>query len=104
MLLDGGVGETAEGIVVGSDIEPVGQQVLDGVLDRLPAARGRNQIFKVLRFLERDYPDARTTDLRASLDTFVAQNKRRGMVVVISDFYDIEGFEDDLFWFVHMLP
>jgi len=66
------------------------------LLDRLPPSRGHGQIFKVLRFLEKDFADAGATDLRTSLRSFVAQNKRRGMAVVISDFYDLEGFEEGL--------
>ncbi len=66
------------------------------LVDRLPPARGRGQIFKVLRFLEKDFPAGKRTDLRASLRKFVAQNKRRGMAVVVSDFYDLEGFEEGL--------
>ena len=67
----------------------------DGVIDRLPPTRGRGQIFKVFDFLQR----ARTggeTRLRESLRSFVHQNKRRGLAVVISDFYDGRGFEDAL--------
>jgi uncharacterized protein (DUF58 family) len=66
------------------------------VLDRLPPSRGRAQIFKVFRFLEQSFPKARETDLAASFRAFAAQNKRRGMAVVISDFYDLEGFEEGL--------
>jgi len=66
----------------------------DKLLDRLPPARGRGQIFKVLRFLERSYDDGQRTDLKTCLRKFVAQNKRRGMAVVVSDFYDLEGVQD----------
>jgi uncharacterized protein (DUF58 family) len=65
-------------------------------LDRLPPSRGRGQIFKVFRFLERDFAAAKETDLAGSFRTFVAQNKRPGIAVVISDFYDLEGFEEGL--------
>lgn len=66
----------------------------DNLLDRLPPARGRGQIFKVFRFLEQDYDENLRTDLRNSLRKFVAQNKRAGLAVVISDFYDLTGFEE----------
>jgi uncharacterized protein (DUF58 family) len=66
------------------------------LLDRLPPARGRGQIFKVFRFLEKEYPDARRTDIRASFQSFVAQNKRPGIAVIISDMYDLAGYEEGL--------
>jgi uncharacterized protein (DUF58 family) len=66
------------------------------VLDRLPPSRGRAQICKVFRFLERRFERARETNLAESIRKFVAQNKRRGIAVVISDFYDVEGVEDAL--------
>ena len=66
----------------------------DDLLDRLPPARGRGQIFKVFRFLEQDYDENLKTDLRNSLRKFVAQNKRAGLAVVVSDFYDLTGFEE----------
>lgn len=58
----------------------------------LPATRGKNRIFKVFHYLEQ--LEARgTTDLSTSLKTFVAQHKRRGLAVLISDLYDPAGFE-----------
>jgi uncharacterized protein (DUF58 family) len=68
----------------------------DKVLERMPQTRGKQRIFKVFRFLKE--LEARTgeggqTDLEASLKSFVAQNKRRGLAVLISDLYDPAGFE-----------
>lgn len=65
---------------------------LDG---RLPPSRGRAQIFKVFDFLNGLEPGAQTS-LRDAFRTFVTQNKRRGIAVVISDFYDPSGFEEGL--------
>lgn len=65
---------------------------LDG---RLPPSRGRSQIFKIFDFLNSLEP-GRQTSLRDAFRTFVTQNKRRGMAVVISDFYDPRGFEEGL--------
>ncbi|MBT9557211.1 MAG: DUF58 domain-containing protein [Myxococcales bacterium] len=62
---------------------------------RLPPTRGKNQIFKVFRFLESITPGG-PTRLNASLKQFVHQNKRRGMAVILSDFYDPEGYDDAL--------
>jgi uncharacterized protein (DUF58 family) len=64
----------------------------DRVMDRMPETRGKARIFKVFRFL-RELEPVGTTDLEAALKTFVAQNKRRGLAVLISDLYDPKGFE-----------
>lgn len=64
----------------------------DKVLDRMPATRGKARIFKVFRFLKELEPEGQT-DLEDALKTFVAQNKRRGLVVLASDLYDPHGFE-----------
>ncbi len=64
----------------------------DKVLSRMPATRGKARIFKVFRFLKELRPEGQT-DLEDALKTFVAQNKRRGLVVLASDLYDPQGFE-----------
>ncbi|HVH41326.1 MAG TPA: DUF58 domain-containing protein [Labilithrix sp.] len=64
----------------------------DKVLDRMPATRGKARIFKVFRFL-RELEAEGQTDLEDALKSFVAQNKRRGLVVLVSDLYDPNGFE-----------
>jgi hypothetical protein len=64
----------------------------DKVEGRMPATRGKARIFKVFRFL-RDLEANGQTDLEDALKTFVAQNKRRGLVVLASDLYDPRGFE-----------
>ncbi len=64
----------------------------DKVMDRMPATRGKARIFKVFRFLRELEPEGHT-DLGDAMKTFVAQNKRRGLAVLISDLYDPQGFE-----------
>jgi len=66
--------------------------VADGVLARMPTTRGKGRIFKVLQFL-RGLEANGTTDLEEGLRRFVAQHKRRGLAVLISDLYDPAGFE-----------
>ena len=58
----------------------------------MPATRGKARIFKVFRFLKELKPDGQT-NLEDALKTFVAQHKRRGLVVLASDLYDPHGFE-----------
>lgn len=67
----------------------------DALTGRLPPARGKGQIFKVFEFLN-GVEAAKATNLKDAFKTFVAQNKRRGIVVVLSDFYDPSGFEEGL--------
>jgi uncharacterized protein (DUF58 family) len=61
----------------------------------MPATRGKNRIFKVFHFLEQ-LEASGVTDLQASLRTFVAQHKRRGLAILLSDLYDPAGFESGI--------
>lgn len=67
----------------------------DKLLDRLPPSRGKNRIFRVFQFL-RDCEIGGKTELADCMKDFVAMNKRRGLAVVISDFYDPKGFEQGI--------
>jgi uncharacterized protein (DUF58 family) len=64
----------------------------DAVVSRMPTTRGKGRIFKVFEFLSELKPGG-TTDLGDAMKTFVAQHKRRGLAVLISDLYDPAGFE-----------
>jgi uncharacterized protein (DUF58 family) len=64
----------------------------DRVMERMPETRGKARIFKAFRFL-RSLGAEGTTDLGDAMKTFVAQNKRRGLAVLVSDLYDPKGFE-----------
>jgi uncharacterized protein (DUF58 family) len=63
--------------------------------ERLPPMRGKANIFKVFHFLSALAPTGRTRLSRA-LESFVHQTKRRGLAVVISDFYDPDGYQEGL--------
>jgi uncharacterized protein (DUF58 family) len=65
------------------------------LIDRLPPSRGKNRIFRVFEFL-RQCDIGGKTELAECIKAFVTQNKRRGLVVLISDFYDPDGFEQGL--------
>jgi uncharacterized protein (DUF58 family) len=64
----------------------------DKVVSRMPSTRGKGRIFKVFDFLS-GLEASGLTDLGDALTTFVAQHKRRGLAVLISDLYDPKGFE-----------
>ena len=67
----------------------------DRLLGRLPPARGKNRIFKLFEFL-RNVEAGGHTDLASCVRKFVHENKRRGLAVLISDFYDPKGFQDGI--------
>ena len=69
------------------------QPFSDGLHERLPPGRGKGRIFKVFDFLTKVEPRG-LTHLGPALTQFVHQTKRRGMAVLISDFYDPEGYEE----------
>jgi uncharacterized protein (DUF58 family) len=65
------------------------------LLGRLAPTRGKNRIFRVFDFLAGCEVGGQTA-LAECMKIFVGQNKRRGLAVVISDFYDPHGFEEGL--------
>jgi uncharacterized protein (DUF58 family) len=67
----------------------------EGVLERLPMTRGKKRIFSVLRFLS-GLQTQGGTDLGNAMRTFVAQHKRRGLAILIGDFYDPVGFANGI--------
>lgn len=67
----------------------------DDLHERLAPARGKGRIFKVFEFL-RGVDTGGVTRLGASVTKFVHQTKRRGLAVLISDFYDPAGYEEGI--------
>jgi uncharacterized protein (DUF58 family) len=64
----------------------------DEVSGRMPTTRGKARIFRIFRFLSGVKAEG-ATDLGEAMKTFVAQHKRKGLAVLLSDLYDPEGFE-----------
>lgn len=54
-------------------------------------SRGRGNILPMLKLLEALEPHG-TTSLAASIDAFVRRTPRPGLVVLMSDFYDVDGY------------
>ncbi len=67
----------------------------DAVTRRMAPARGRGRIFKVFEFLRAVRPEGETA-LADAARAFAAENKRRGVAVIVSDLYDPAGFERGL--------
>jgi uncharacterized protein (DUF58 family) len=57
--------------------------------------RGKGQVWHLFDFLEGIEPEGQT-DLASSCQRFCLENRRRGVVMVISDFLDPQGFEEPL--------
>lgn len=64
--------------------------------DDLGLTRGKAQFHKVLEFLRREPEIAGPTRLKSSIKTFVQRTRRQGLAIVLSDFFDTEGFEESL--------
>lgn len=67
----------------------------DQMHDWLPPTRGKNRVFRVFELLRGVRAEGQT-DLASALRAFAAQNKRRGIALLISDLYDPKGFEDGI--------
>ena len=65
------------------------------IKERMPTTRGKQRIHRVFQFL-REVDAEGATGLEDALKQFVAQNKRRGLAVLISDLYDPKGFEQGI--------
>lgn len=61
-----------------------------------PLTRGKARILSLLKFLESLEPQGAFTDLARVANGFVHRSQRRGLAVVVSDFYDPGGFERGL--------
>ncbi len=69
--------------------------VSDHASSRLAPTRGVARMFRVLRFLS-GLTARGGTDLEQAAKQFVAQHRRRGVCVLLSDLYDPAGFEAGL--------
>jgi len=66
--------------------------ISNSVVSRLPAARGKPQVFRILRFLRGLTPGG-STALAPALRAFSASSPRRGVALLLSDLYDPGGFQ-----------
>ncbi len=64
----------------------------DSVKDVLPLTRGKDRILSVLRFLENLETSGAGTRLQSVATSLVHRARRSGLVVVLSDLYDQQGF------------
>src|SRR5436190_1654915 len=71
----------------------------DNVTETLPAIRGRKSLWRLMDFLQKLQP-AGPSNLRESLKTFTMKSSGKGIVVLLSDMMDKEGYEDALRYLV----
>lgn len=64
----------------------------EGVVREMPAGRGRHQLWRTLHFLEQ-LESAGRTSLHAAVRSFFGAARTRGLLVVISDLLDRQGYE-----------
>jgi len=65
------------------------------ITQTLPAVRGRRSLWRLLDFLNKIEP-AGPSDMREALRTFALKSSGKGIVVVLSDFMDKNGYEEAL--------
>jgi uncharacterized protein (DUF58 family) len=68
----------------------------DGLVAALGPLRHQSRVLRLLRFLDHLSPGGEKTNLLRALETFVRRPQRPGLVVVISDLYDSEGYQRGL--------
>ena len=66
----------------------------------LSPTRGKNQVWKLLRFLNTLEPNGETSLLNVC-KSFVVRRPIKGIVILISDLLDGQGYEEALKWFLH---
>src|SRR3954469_7905662 len=71
----------------------------DRLTQSLPAVRGKRSLWRVLDFLQKLAP-AGPSDMKQALRTFSLKSSGKGIVVVLSDFMDKNGYEDALRYLV----
>ncbi|GHT22742.1 hypothetical protein FACS189419_05730 [Planctomycetales bacterium] len=64
--------------------------------DFYPPVRGKHRTLQVLRHLESLQTAGTATDLKAVMTEFVNRNYRKGLAVIVSDFFDPAGFQSGI--------
>jgi uncharacterized protein (DUF58 family) len=68
----------------------------DDIIDDYPLTRGKGRILSLLKFFENLPAAGQDTNLERVATGFVHRDQRRGLVVIVSDLYDPNGFERGL--------
>jgi uncharacterized protein (DUF58 family) len=65
----------------------------DSIMEELPMTRGKDRILAVLRFLDGLKSAGSKTDLTRVVRQLINRAQRSGLVIIISDLFDQEGFK-----------
>ena len=65
----------------------------DGLSAQIASKRGRNQVWRIFKFLDH-VKISGETNLEKAFRSFFGSKRRRGLVVAISDFLDPQGFQE----------
>lgn len=68
----------------------------DSILQQFPLTRGKARIVRLMSFLEELQPSAQATRLSELTTEFVQRAPRRGLVILLSDLFDPDGFQKGL--------
>jgi uncharacterized protein (DUF58 family) len=80
-----------------ADLDRVGVIAFAGdIVADFPLTRGKNRILSLLKFLEELKPQGTVTDLNRVIKAFVHRTQRRGLVLIVSDLFDPNGFTGGL--------
>jgi len=71
-----------------------------GASERGPILRGRHSVWRMLEHIETIQPNEKTPPLAEGVKNFCLRNSGKGVVVLISDLMDKEGYEQALRYFV----
>jgi uncharacterized protein (DUF58 family) len=74
-----------------SNLDRVAPTALGAETSSLPPARGKGRILPILRFLDGVAPTGRTPLCAAVAEFLARRSQRRGLAILISDFYDATG-------------
>jgi uncharacterized protein (DUF58 family) len=69
------------------------------ITQTLPAVRGKRSLWRMLDFLNKIAP-AGPSDMKQAMRTFSLKSSGKGIVIVLSDFMDKNGYEDALRYLV----
>ena len=83
--------------IVLSSLDRAGISLFDATLVQdLPMARGKGRILSLLNHLQDAELGAEPTDLKRAVDSFLHRAPRRGVVVLVSDLFDRDGYREAL--------
>lgn len=80
-----------------TDLNRVSATSFDSNLaSELPLFRGKENVLSLLHFLENLNISEKTTDLATVCERFILQKQKKGLIFVLSDFFDPQGYQQGI--------